>query len=174
MTASFETAIGCLIAIWMSATIIFLGVVLSKTPNVNTHIFTVGPNPDFYILGICINNFSKYGITVSFCFINSGMRALKGNALNSWVINEIQDVKNTNIVSHNKAVMLSSISVIYNWFDFFMYINILLSQIDMLLFEIFADLIVTYYLTRHYLHSKVSTNRECSFSNETTFGRFCG
>jgi hypothetical protein len=35
-----------------------------------------------------------------------------------------------------------------------MYMNILLSQIDMLLVEIISDLIMNFYLTKHYLYLK--------------------
>jgi hypothetical protein len=64
----------------------------------NNNIITIGPNPDFYILGFCINTIPKYGIVVSFCFMNSSMRAMNVNVLHSWVINEIQDIKNKNII----------------------------------------------------------------------------
>ena len=119
-------------------------------------LFSVGPNPDFFIFGICIDTFPKYGVVISFCFLNSGIRAINGNVLHSWIINEIQDVTRTTSVpvSISKACSLSFIHVIYNWFDFFMYINILLSQIDMLLIEIFADLIVTGCVTIYYLRAK--------------------
>lgn len=120
-------------------------------------LFSVGPNSDFFIFGICIDTFSKYGVVVSFCFLNSGIRAVNGNVLNSWIINEIQDVTRTSSsvsIPISKACSLSFIHVIYNWFDFFMYINILLSQIDMLFIEIFADLIVTGCITIYYLRAK--------------------
>jgi hypothetical protein len=83
---------------------------------------------------------------------------MKGNVLNPWIINEIQDVNNKTQISNCKAYPLVFISIIYNWFDFFMYMNILLSQIDMLLVEIFADLIVNYGITKHYLHLKQVDN----------------
>jgi hypothetical protein len=155
MLCNFENLVGFTIGSWMSITILLITyIMLNNISHMDTRIITIGPNPDFYILGICINNYSKYGAIVSFCFINSGMRAINGNVLHSWIINEIQDVKNKNIINTNKAYSLSFVSIIYNWFDFFMYMNILLSQIDMLLVEIFSDLFVNYFITRHYLHLK--------------------
>jgi hypothetical protein len=120
----------------------------------DSNVFSVGPNPEFYIFGICIDTAPKYGAVVSFCFINSGIRSMNGNVLRSWIINEVQDVTNKTPVNHKNAYGLVFISIIYNWFDFFMYMNILLSQIDMLFVETFADLIVNGYLTRHFLHVK--------------------
>jgi hypothetical protein len=65
----------------------------------------------------------------------------------------VQDHK-TAVVNKVDAYTISFISTIYNWVDFFMYMNILLSQIDMLLIEISADLIMNAILTTYYLRSK--------------------
>jgi cysteine desulfurase len=60
----------------------------------------------------------------------------------------------TNTFENDKAYILSFISVTYNWFDFFMYMNILMSQIDMLFIEISADLMMTFFLTTYYIRLK--------------------
>lgn len=151
-----ENIVGGIISSWMCISIGIISYIVYK----NQNNITIGPNPDFYILGFCINTIPKYGIVVSFCFINSSIRAMNGNVLHSWVINEIQDVKNKNIINSSKAYTLSCIHVLYNWFDFFMYMNILLSQIDMLLIETIADLMVTFYLTKYYLQCKKSGEEE--------------
>uniref|UniRef100_A0A6C0I3T0 Uncharacterized protein n=1 Tax=viral metagenome TaxID=1070528 RepID=A0A6C0I3T0_9ZZZZ len=153
---SLETWAGILISSWMSMSIAFMTYIVFT--NDVSHLFAVGPNPEFSIFGIVIDTFPKYGVVISFCFINSGIRAINGNALHSWIINEIQDVTRIPVnIGIGKACSLSFISIIYNWFDFFMYINILLSQIDMLLVEIFADLIVTGLLTIYYLRAKTTS-----------------
>lgn len=149
-----ENIVGSVICGWMCITIGVMSYIYIVYQNQNNHIIKIGPNPDFYILGFCINTIPKYGIVASFCFINSSIRAMNVNVLHSWVINEIQDVKNKNMINSSKAYTLSFVSVLYNWFDFFMYMNILLSQIDMLLIEIIADLMVTFYLTKYYLRCK--------------------
>ena len=105
-------------------------------------------------MGICIDTGLKYVVVVSFCFMNSAIRAVNSNVLRGWIINEIQDTKNKNAIDAKKAYALSFVHVSYNWFDFFMYMNILLSQMDMLLFETLADLIMTGILTRYYLKAK--------------------
>jgi len=162
MLFNFEIMMGSLVSTWMVITISGISYFILNNTNIS-----IGPNDDFFIFGICINNFQKYGLVVSFCFINSAIRAINGNVLHSWIINEIQDVKNKSIINHNKAYTLSYISVIYNWFDFFMYMNILLSQIDMLLVEVFSDLIVNYFLTKYYLSLKQVNNLE-SFASSTS------
>jgi hypothetical protein len=152
---SVEQWAGILLASWMSFSIASITYIVFT--NNASHLFSVGPNSDFFIFGICIDTYSKYGMVISFCFLNSGVRAINGNIIQSWIINEIQDVTRVITIPISKASSLSFIHVIYNWFDFFMYINILLSQIDMLLIEIFADLIATGFLTMYYL--RVKTDR---------------
>ena len=158
MICTFEIAMGGIISGWMAITIFAITyTICNNILHLDSRVFTVGPNPEFYILGICINTFPKYATIVLFCFINSAIRAINVNVLHSWIINEVQDVKNTTVINKNQAIALSFVSVIYNWFDFFMYMNILLSQVDMVLVEIFSDLIVTYFLTNYYLRLKWAT-----------------
>ena len=76
------------------------------------------------------------------------------NILQPWIINVIQDKTNPTHITYSQSYELSFVYTIYNWFDFFLYMNILLSQIDMLLVEVFADLIVTFFLTTDYVRSK--------------------
>jgi hypothetical protein len=69
-----------------------------------------------------------------------------------WITNQVQDVsKPVNVLKIN-AYEITCVSCLYIWFDFFMYMNILLAQIDMMLIEVGTDLITTTILTTYYLH----------------------
>ena len=139
----------------ITSRIIFLWIMLissfivSKSREIS--IFRFGPNQDLVILDVCIDTNYKYTIVVLFCFTNSVIRALNHNILQSWIINTIQDKQNKKRINPLQAYEVSITSVIYNWFDFFMYMNILMSQIDMLLIEISADIIMTTLLTGYYI-----------------------
>jgi hypothetical protein len=155
MLCCFENIAGFIIGSWILITICSLSyIILIHVVDINSNIFAIGPNPDLYILGICIDTFPKYGVVVSFCFVNSVIRTVNINVLHSWIINEIQDTQNKNKIENDKAYLLSFVSVTYNWFDFFMYMNILMSQIDMLFIEISADLMMTFFLTNYYIRLK--------------------
>jgi len=139
----------------ITSRVIFLWIMLissfivSKSREIS--IFRFGPNQDLIILDVCIDTGYKYTIVVVFCFTNSVIRALNHNILQSWIINTIQDKQNKKRINPLQAYEVSITSVIYNWFDFFMYMNILMSQIDMLLIEISADIIMTTLLTGYYI-----------------------
>jgi len=144
-----EKIVGRITFIWMS--IISLSFLFTNLD------FTYGPNKNLYILGICVDTYEKYFIATGFCFINSGIRVLQHNLLQPWIINNLQNnsVKEIDIY---KSYEISLIYGIYNWFDFFMYMNILLSQIDMFLVEVVADIIMTIITTTYYVKNKELKN----------------
>ena len=142
-----------IIFIWMCTIIIFI--FLYTTSNKDTvTLFKIGPNSELFILHIAIDTTAKYMTVVSFCFVNSIFRSLNHNILQPFIINEIQDVCKNNITNFGFCYELSCNSAIYVWFDFFMYMHILMSQIDLLLVEIIADVIITGIITKYYLNKK--------------------
>jgi len=142
-----------IIFIWMCTIIIFI--FLYTTSNKDTvTLFKIGPNSELFILHIAIDTTAKYMTVVSFCFVNSIFRSLNHNILQPFIINEIQDVSKNNITNFGFCYELSCNSAIYVWFDFFMYMHILMSQIDLLLVEIIADVIITGIITKYYLNKK--------------------
>jgi len=71
------------------------------------------------------------------------------------MINHIQDeTKEKSIEIRTFAYEITCVTTIYAWFDWFIYINILLSQIDMVIIEIIADLIVSMLTTTYYLRTQ--------------------
>jgi hypothetical protein len=152
---NIEQNTGRLILLWMFVTITCLSAIHDKD-----QIFRIGPNNDLLILHVHIDTYTKYSVLVSFCFLNSIARALNHNIIQSWITNTIQDKQNNQHIKYSKAYEVTVISTIYIWFDFFMYMNILLSQIDMLLVEILADLLISCTLTRYYLYKKAQHNTE--------------
>ena len=119
---------------------------------IGTNIYRFGPNEDLYILGFCIDTVEKYSTIAVFCFINSGVRTLNHVIMQPWITNQVQDISKPMEVSASSAYEISCVSSAYIWFDFFMYMNILLTQIDMMLIEVGTDLIMTTILTTYYLN----------------------
>ncbi len=114
--------------------------------------FNFGPSKDFKIIGICIDTYAKYCIIICYCFANSIFRTLHTNYLHPWIVNNVQDQKADKKGLVKKEVFfIVSISVIYHWTDWLLYMNILLAQIDMLIIEVFADLGMSCITTSYYL-----------------------
>jgi hypothetical protein len=164
---AIETIVGRGIFLWMAIISGGLAALIS-TNDLGAKIYRFGPNPDLYILGFCIDNFSKYTYVASFCLVNSGIRTLNSVILHSWITNQVRDISKPVTVSRFSAYEISCISCVYNWFDFFMYMNILLTQIDMIFIEISADLIMTSILTSYYLRAfpRRADNNISTYVNE--------
>jgi len=124
----------------------------NTTYNADTNsIFKYGPNNSLIILYIPINTPTRYIIVVLFCLFNSIIRSCNQNILHSWITNEILDLNNNNVVDKRLCYEITVISSLYNWFDFFMYMNILMSQIDLFLVESLSDVLVSMFITNYYL-----------------------
>jgi hypothetical protein len=152
-----QSIISKIISLWMiivSTTII----ILSKYANdEQKELYRFGPNEKLNILGFIINTREKYILIISYCFLNSIFRTLYNSILHSWLINNIQDdTKSKDISIKIIAYEITIVTTIYNWFDWFIYINILLSQIDMVIIEIIADLFVSLITTSYYLRNIIT------------------
>ena len=133
---------------WMCASSFVLFFVVME----DTSKFNIGPNPDFFIMNVCIDTPAKYASIVTFCFLNSGFRSLNHTILQSWITNTVQNKQFYGTLNKSHAYQISFAASIYQWFDFFMYMNILMAQFDMLVVEIFSDLLITMFVTRYYLN----------------------
>lgn len=114
--------------------------------------YRFGPNDDLNILGLTIDTSGKYMGVVLYCFVNSVMRTMYHKFLDPWLINNVQDESKSKPLSmHACAYEITCVHTIYVWFDWFIYMNILLSQVDMVLVEIGADLVMSVLTTAYYL-----------------------
>ena len=114
--------------------------------------YSLGPNSSLIILGFTIDNYTKYIVVVSYCFINSILRSLFHNILTPWVTNSVQDItkvkpKNMHMFAYESAFVIT----MYTWFDWFLYYNILASQMDLFMIEISMDIIMAVTITYYYV-----------------------
>jgi hypothetical protein len=130
--------------------------ILHSEINSNNKFYNIGPNDSLLILGFVIDNYLKYLSIISYCLVNSVFRSLFHNILIPWVTNSIQDVtkqkpKNIHMFAYESAFIIT----IYTWFDWFLYYNILISQIDILMIEIIIDIIMAGLVTNYYLNNNL-------------------
>ena len=136
------------ISIWIIIVISFLVFISVE----ETVFFPIGPNSQLYILQIPINTSTKYIGVVIFCFSNSIFRSLHHNIIQSWITNNIQD-------ENNMVTIDIFCRIKYHVFPLFIpglifLCNILMSQIDLLFVEVFADVFMTIIITKYYLDKK--------------------
>lgn len=134
---------------------LFVVILFNNENTTYSSFYNTGPSNDLIILGIIINTKSKYTCLVLFCSINSCFRTLSHNFLSSWLINNVQDNKaRKEHLNKITVYSVSIINVIYTWVDWLLYMNILLSQIDLFFCEVLSDIIVTCVCNNYYLQQK--------------------
>lgn len=146
-----------IIIIWMMLIIITICSLYNKMNNEAQNFYIFGPNNNLIIFGLQINTYTKYSIIVFYCCINSLIRSSHNDILRPWLTNSVQDInvkKKPEIAFF--AYEVTYVTTIYTWFDWYIYMNILLAQVDMLIVEITSDLIMSSLTTRYYLNHKIN------------------
>ena len=155
-----------LIAGWMIVILtILLSYIFANTEQFvgDTSFYRFGPNPELVILGITIDTPEKYGLIVLYAVINTVIRNLDHSIIAPWITLNVQNInaqptEDTEKKDTNKQFEISIINTIYSWFDWLIYINMLLAQVDMFLLETITDVIAIYFVTRWYIKNRAIVN----------------
>lgn len=159
ITMRLERKVSRIITIWIMIVLYFFYATFSLISEDQRQFFMIGPSDKLVIFGIKINNYYKYQTIIFYCFINSIIRATNHNILAPWITNSVQDITN---IKTNKiktfAYEATFVATIYSWVDWYIYVNILLSQVDMIVVEIVADLLATGCSTYYYLNYSINVD----------------
>ena len=137
---------------WIVIISLVLSFLLVNTNAEKKKFYRFGPHEDLWILGIQINTYWKWMGVVGYSFLNSIFRTVLHNYLNPWIINNIQDEERSK--QHLKkwnVYEVTTVAIVYNWTDWLLYMNILLAQIDMMIVEVVADVLMSLGTTYYYL-----------------------
>jgi hypothetical protein len=149
-----------LLTVWMVCIGTLMGVLISREKSSDNTFYRFGPHSDFIVLGIHIDTFDKYLLVLLYCACNTAMRNIRNDIILPWVTLTVFDTSPEAMdrklsLSHKMAYEISNVSAIYGWFDWFIYINLLLSQVDMVLIEIGMDIVATSLITYMYLNPAI-------------------
>lgn len=155
-----------IIAAWMIVILtILLSYIFANTEQFmgDTSFYRFGPNPELVILGIVIDTPQKYGLIVLYAVLNTIIRNLDHSIIAPWITLNIQNInalptEDTEKKDTNKQFEISIINTIYSWFDWLIYIHMLLAQVDMFLLELTTDVIAIYFVTRWYIKNRAIDN----------------
>jgi hypothetical protein len=151
-----EKLISRIVMFWVIMIFISIGLLYNKMNEEAMLFYNFGPNNNLLVFGLNIDTYPKYIVIVIYCFINSLIRTLNKDILVAYLINSIQNIsimKNTNI--HDFAYEVTYAVSIYAWTDYYIYMNLLFAQVDMIIIEITSDLVMSTLTTRYYLHYKI-------------------
>jgi hypothetical protein len=128
-------------------------IVIQNNNGIEKTFYRFGPHNDFIIMGFIIDTYYKYSIVLFYSIFNTIFRTLHVEVLSPWLVNNVQDLErkqNQDIIKY--AYEITTINTIYVWVDWVLYMNILLSQIDMVIIEIIINIISTNVTTYVYLN----------------------
>lgn len=149
-----------IIIVWMFIISILLISYIITIYSDDTKFYRFGPQPDLIILGFTIDTLEKYCFIVLYAIINTIIRNLDHNIISPWITLNVQNMnaQNTEINKISHQYEISITNTIYSWFDWLIYIHMLLAQIDMFLLELTTDVIAIYFVTRWYIKNKTIIN----------------
>lgn len=136
---------------WAATCSLFLAVAVKTTSKTSTKFFRFGPSEDLVILDVKINTAGKYTVVILYTVISTVARTVLQEIISPWLIQTIQNDKPKDEYARKHAQEVAIGEVIYRWFDWFMYMHILMAQVDMMIVELVGNIIAVIYTTRMYL-----------------------
>jgi hypothetical protein len=120
----------------------------------STKFFTFGPRDDLVILDVKINTGWRYSVVIIYTIISTVARTVLQEIVSPWLIQTVQNDKPKDAYARRYAQEVAIGEVVYRWFDWFMYMHILMAQVDMMIVELIGNLMAVIYTTRMYLKPK--------------------
>ena len=136
---------------WTASVLVTLGLLLKKGTALN-NFYQYGPSDNLIILGLVINSYALYAGVVFYSFFNTVIRNLNNQIVCSWVTLVIHD---TTVPKYDLSRLymyeITLMSAIYTYIDWFIYLNLVFSQLDIVLIEFAGEMFITFIVTRMYL-----------------------
>lgn len=140
---------------WAALCSLFLGIAVSvASENSSTKFFNFGPREDLVILDVKINTGWRYSVVIFYTIMSTVARTVLQEIVSPWLIQSVQNDKPKDAYTRRHAQEVAFGEVVYRWFDWFMYMHILLAQVDMMIVELVGNIIVVVYTTRMYMKPK--------------------
>jgi hypothetical protein len=156
-----EKIVSRVVMLWVIMIFITIGLLYNKMNEEAIMFYRFGPSTSLQIFGLNIDTYPKYIVIVIYCFLNSLIRTASKDILGAYLINSVQDVtKEKDKHIQWFAYEVSNVVSIYGWIDWYIYMNLLLVQVDILIIEITSDLFMSVLTTRYYLNYKLEDDKE--------------
>ena len=140
---------------WAAVCSLFLSVAVKMAADESsTKFFTFGPRDDLVILDVKINTGWRYSVVILYTIISTVARTVLQEIVSPWLIQTVQNDKPKDAYARRYAQEVAIGEVVYRWFDWFMYMHILMAQVDMMIVELVGNLVAVIYTTRMYLKPK--------------------
>jgi hypothetical protein len=156
-----EKLVSRVVMLWIMMIFVTIGLLYSKMNEEALMFYNFGPSNTLLVFGLNVDTYPKYTVIVVYCFLNSLVRTASKDILNAYLVNSVQDVTREKSNSIRWfAYEVTYVTSVYGWIDWYIYMNLLLAQVDMLMIEISSDLLMSVITTRYYLNHKLEKEEE--------------
>jgi len=128
--------------------------ILCINKNTDDSFYRWGPHSKLVLFGIVVDTWAKYGCVVVYTVVNVSLRNVEQNILRPYLLLNVQSdsgIVSKSTLNHAQIYELTVLVTLYTWFDWFMYMQMLLTQVDMIIIEAAADVVVSLLVTKWYL-----------------------
>lgn len=140
---------------WVAMCTLILGVTVGvASEKTSTRFWRIGPNDDLSILDVKVNTNCRYFVVVLYTIISTFVRTVQQEVVTPWLIQKVQNDKPKDAYVRRYAQEVAFGEVVYRWFDWFMYMHILLAQVDMMSIELIGNIVAVAYTTGMYMQIK--------------------
>jgi hypothetical protein len=136
---------------WTAGVLISLGVLLKNGASFKDF-YQFGPSENLVILGLVVDNYALYTGVVFYSFVNTVIRNMNNQVVCAWITLVVHDTTiSKSDIPYLYIHEITLMSAIYTYIDWFIYLNLVFSQIDIILIELAGELFITFMVTRMYL-----------------------
>ena len=145
-----------LVAVLLAWQVISL-IVLLSTGSETSQFLRIGFGPDASLsfLNFQINSWSRWGIFMAFCWIDTIINTAGNRILYPWITNTVMDEFNLNLpYSKQECFWITNLYYFYSSIRGIILILLVFTQIDFMIGKIIADSVVQMIISHYYLEAK--------------------
>jgi len=149
-----------IVSAWMGMIAVLMACIAKGEGDDRSKFYRFGPQPDLVILGYAIDTPAKYAWIIVYALLNTTVRNMNHNIITPWITLNVQDMSPEACAAKKRLNVrhvyeLSIVSTLYSWFDWLIYINMLLAQVDMMIIEMGTDVLAMMVITYGYMNVNV-------------------
>jgi hypothetical protein len=143
---------------WTVAVLISLVVLLNKGTAFKDF-YQFGPSSNLVILGLVVDNYILYAGIVFYSFFNTVIRNMNNQVVCAWITLVVHDTTiSKDDIPQAYIYEITLVSCIYAYIDWFIYLNLVFSQLDIVLIEFAGELFITFMVTKMYLETSAPSS----------------
>lgn len=122
---------------------------------VSADFLNFGPSPSLVFFSSTIDTWGSWAALVSYSFLAQAVETYFSETMAPWITNTVQDVKQKTLDMRRwQAVSVVNLYVTFTWVNYILAVHIAMTQLDLLLVSLLANILISTYTTWKYVKQK--------------------